>query len=126
MAKVHFEGKFRSSSSDTLISLSLFIWEEQGLYYVFSPALDLYGYGKDEPEAKDSFEFNLNEFVTYTENKKTIFKELERLGWTTNRKKNRIKAPDMEEMMIDNVDLRSILSNPNIKQENTNVELALA
>lgn len=126
MANVHFEGKFRSNKSETLVGLSLFKWKEDDLVYVFSPALDMYGYGATEDEAKQSFELNLNEFVKYTENKKTIFDELERLGWTINRKKSRVRAPELSEMMIDNVDLRSILSNPDIIQENTNVELALA
>jgi hypothetical protein len=125
MGNVRFEGKFQNGRSETMVNLTLFIWEEDKLHYVFSPALDLYGYGKDDAEAKASFEFNLLEFVNYTENKKTIFDELERLGWTTNRKKNRIKAPEITDLMIDNVDLRALISNPNVRQENTYVELAL-
>ena len=126
MANIRFEGKFHGKESLTMVNLSLFIWNEDGLFYVFSPALDLYGYGKNEAEAKESFEFNLNEFVDYTEKKKTIFDELEKLGWTTNRKKNRIKSPDISDLMVDNSDLRSIISDPKVKQENANIELALA
>lgn len=126
MANLRFEGKFTGKDGQTLVTLSLFIWEEEGLFYVFSPALDMYGYGKTEKEAKESFKVSFSEFAEYTDNKKTIFDELERLGWTTNRKKNRIKAPDISDLMIDNIDLRSIISDPKVKQENTNVELTLA
>jgi hypothetical protein len=61
--------------------LSVLFWEEGGIHYAYSPALDLTGYGKSKEEAKSSFETTLDAFAKYTHNKGTIYKELERLGW---------------------------------------------
>lgn len=63
------------------------MWEEEGIHFVFAPALDLTGYGNSEEEAKRSFEVTLAEFLQYTNNKQTFYDELEHLGWSVNRKK---------------------------------------
>lgn len=62
--------------------------KEEGINYIYSPALDLTGYGKNVKEAKESFEVTLKEFIDYTDNKKTIFDELEHLGWLVNNANN--------------------------------------
>ncbi|MBI2257349.1 MAG: hypothetical protein HYU67_00435 [Flavobacteriia bacterium] len=126
MAKAHFQGTFNRGKYLINIGLSLYLWEEDNITFVYSPALDITGYGMDEKEAKHSFEITLKEFVDYTHNKNTIFDELENLGWTVNRKKKRIHAPDIEELKIDNDTFRNILKRGNVRQENKNIELALA
>ena len=82
------------------INLNILSFEEAGIYYVYSPALDLTGYGNSEIEAKNSFQVMLEKFIHYTENKKTVYKELERLGWTVNTKKKRVHPPLEEEMLF--------------------------
>lgn len=126
MAKTHFKGTFSNGKYKVSISLSLYIWEEDETTFVYSPALDVTGYGENEIEAKTSFEITLKEFVSYTQNKNTIFDELERLGWTVNRKKKRIHAPDIEELKSDNTTFKNLLKKANLRSENTNVQLALA
>src|SRR5690554_2850025 len=126
MAKTQFKGTFNQGQYLITIGLSLYIWEEEGITFVYSPALDITGYGVSEKEAKESFKITMDEFVSYTHNKKTIFDELESLGWTVNRKKKRVNAPDLEELRTDNDTFRSLLKKSNIRSENQNVELALA
>lgn len=126
MAKAQFKGTFDQGEYLITISLSLYIWDEDGITFVYAPALDITGYGNSEEEAKNSFRITLDEFVSYTHKKKTIFDELESLGWAVNRKKKRLHAPDLEELRSDNVAFRDLLKKNNVRSENQNVELALS
>ena len=103
----------------------MLLWEEDGIHYVFSPSLDITGYGKTEKESKHSFEVMLDEFVDYTHSKGTVYKELERLGWTVNRKKKRVKAPDHNELMSDNESYREIAMRAGVRSEQREVAFAL-
>ncbi len=104
---------------------TILFWEEDGIHFAYSPALDLTGYGKSKEEAKRSFEITLDAFAKYTHNKGTIYKEPERLGWTINKKKRRVKAPGYEEMLEDNEKPRELVKQPNVIQESREVALAL-
>lgn len=126
MAKAHFQGTFSSGKYEVSVGLSLYIWEEDNFTFVYSPALDVTGYGENEIEAKKSFEITLGEFVSYTHNKNTIFDELERLGWTVNRKKKRVHAPNIEELKSDNETFKDLLKKTNVRSENRDVQLAFA
>jgi len=119
--------KFKASySKGNLIGLSLYAWHEDGIYYIYSPALDLTGYGKNSREAKKSFEITVKEFIDYTDNKKTIFDELEHLGWLVNRKKKKVHVPDFEDLLVDNNTLKEIINKTGIEKIEQNIELALA
>lgn len=107
------------------VGANVLLWKEDGIHYAFAPSLDITGYGKTEVEAKRSFEVMLDEFLDYTHNKGTIFKELERLGWTVNKKKKRVKAPDHLELLEDNPDYREITNRPGVKHMQREVALAL-
>jgi len=108
------------------IELNILIFEEDNIHYVYSPALDLTGYGNSEIEAMSSFEVMLAEFVHYTENKKTVYKELERLGWTVNVKKKRVHPPHEDQLLEDNEIYRDLKNHPNVYTSSTTVGLALA
>lgn len=126
MAELHFQGSFNGGKYNINVGLSLFLWQEDGIHFVYSPSLDLTGYGKSEKEAKDSFQTTLSEFLSYTKNKNTIYDELEHQGWSVNRKKRRIHAPDFEEMLEDNEALKEILNKGGVQKATTNIELSLA
>ena len=68
----------------------------------------------------------LEEFVKYTDNKKTIYKELERLGWTVNKRKKRVHPPDSEQLLEDNETFRELSNRPGVVKSKTQVGLALA
>jgi len=108
------------------IELQILMFVEEGVHFVYSPALDLTGYGTTGKEAMKSFSVVLEEFVKYTENKKTVYKELMRLGWTVNQRKKRVHPPLEEELLEDNETYRDLKGNPNVYQSSTNVGLALA
>ena len=77
-----FEGKFQDKTSVVRVKLLLFHFQDENkVHFVYSPHLDLTGYGNDENQAKKSFEVVMEDFVDYTVKKKTIAKVLTDLGW---------------------------------------------
>lgn len=70
--------------------LLLSFQDENKIHFVYSPHLDLTGYGKSTKEANDSFDIMLDDFIDYTIKKKTIGKVLENLGWSI---KGALKKP---------------------------------
>ena len=105
----------------------MFTFGKKITYILFNaPALDLTGYDKTEEEAKKSFSQSLDMALKYMHNKDTLFNELERLGWTVNRKKKRVNAPNLEEMMSDNDQIKEILNKTGVKKESKDVHLAFA
>ncbi len=55
--------------------------DESKVHFIYSPHLDLTGYGNSVTEAKESFEIVFEDFVDYTIKKKTLAKVLTGLGW---------------------------------------------
>jgi hypothetical protein len=108
MAKSNFSAEYTVQDGKVIVNVTVFIWEEKNVFYVYSPALDMTGYGNSKKEAKKSFEIMFREFVDYTDKKRTLFDELEHLGWMVNRKKKRMHAPDINELLIDNKTFREI------------------
>src|SRR5690606_12685103 len=102
MDKKRANAKYSDGKKNVELEVSIFLWEEDFIFYVYAPALDLTGYGLSREEARQSFETVLEEFLVYTHNKKTIFKELENLGWAVNKKKKRVISPDFEDMLAEN------------------------
>lgn len=82
MSEYLFEGDFSNKSGNVKVKLFLvhFI-DEDGVHFIYSPHLDLSGYGKTEEDAKESFKIVFEDFVDYTLKKKTIGKVLKNLGW---------------------------------------------
>ncbi|MEO8589208.1 MAG: hypothetical protein ABI432_07570 [Flavobacteriales bacterium] len=81
MSKLGFHGHIPGHKGKLEVKLSLLKFKEDGVVFIYSPSLDLTGYGRDGRAAKRSFEITLEEFVSYTTNKGTLDKELKRLDW---------------------------------------------
>lgn len=123
--KAEYTGVFNNKPGVTIkLDLELLRWEEDGIHYILSPVLDLTGYGYSVEEAKASFETILEEYIRYTHNKKTFFDDLEAHGWAVNRKKIRLVAPQLSELLEDNEELKEILAKKGLVRESA--ELALA
>lgn len=88
-------------------NLSIIQFKEGKNIILFSPALEITGYGATELDAKKSFEITLQEFFRYTLKKNTLKKELERLGWSIKGKK--LIQPEFSDLLIRNKDLHSII-----------------
>jgi len=81
MKQIGFKGKVKKGLVTVNVSVPLLSFKEDDTFIVYSPALDVSGYGDTEEEARKSFELTLEEFINYTLNKKTFQSELTRLGW---------------------------------------------
>ena len=102
MAKGKLSASYQTDKHQIEIGVEVLTWAEDNIHFMYVPSLDVTGYGNTETEAKRSFKITLNEFIKYTFNKQTIFDELERLGWTVNRKKKRAQQPQKNELIEDN------------------------
>lgn len=116
MASRHYNATYNKEDAKIHVNVDVITWQEDGIFYYFSPALDLVGYGESDIEARKSFEIMLAEFVDYTHNKRTMFDELERLGWTINKKKKRMHPPKKEELLQDNEEYRNLMDRQDIQK----------
>lgn len=106
------------------IRLSLFSFIESDVNVVYSPALDIYGYGNDESEARESFGITLKEYIKYTKNKKTLEKDLLKYGCTVDKKLHTLNTPKFSELLDENESFRNILDNKPFKKFDMNVNMA--
>ncbi|RLD45095.1 MAG: hypothetical protein DRJ10_08670 [Bacteroidetes bacterium] len=106
MSQYIFEKGYKNDSRLVKVKLLLIHFEdENNIQFIYSPHLDLTGYGDSLSNAKDSFEIALEDFVDYTLKKKTIGKVLTELGWETKgsrKKPKKILAPSITSVINDN------------------------
>ncbi|HON53773.1 MAG TPA: hypothetical protein PLS12_11235, partial [Bacteroidales bacterium] len=67
--KLH--AQYKMSNKKYMVTLSLIKFKEDKAAIIYSPALDLSGYGNTFEDAKKSFSTTLQEFIKYTHNKRT-------------------------------------------------------
>ncbi len=88
MGKIIVGGEFENNKEKVVFRLLLISFkDENNVHFVYSPHLDLTGYGNSEEDAKSSFEIVLEDFIDYTSKKKTLHKVLTTLGWKVKSKK---------------------------------------
>jgi hypothetical protein len=97
------------------VRVTVIEFHEDNLYFIYSPTLDITGYGKTKREAAQSYSETLEEFVRYTVNKGTVFQELKRLGWVVKSKEN-IKAPSMADLVKTRSYLNEIFTNKQFRK----------
>lgn len=113
------------NNSNVEVSLDLIEFIEDEVHFVFSPALDLTGYGDNKKEARTSFEVTLKEFLSYTIEKNTLDKELKRLGWKKQKKSDHsYTPPELSKLSRNNRQLEHILNHQDF--EKTTQRLAFA
>jgi len=64
-----------------MVKIQIQLMKEGETVVVYSPALDLCGYGKTAEEAKKDFDRALKIFIEETTAHRTLEKALEELGW---------------------------------------------
>lgn len=122
-----FKSELTNKRGDKItVTSPVVIFEQGGCTIIYSPTLELYGYGQTVEEAKESLETNLTEFVNYTLNKGTFTEELERLGWQVKRRQKMYVAPSFAEMLRKNAKLINILDNEQVTTEQKEFLLPVA
>ena len=97
---LEIKGNFSNNRGKIDFNLPVIKFQEDDIFFYYTPALDLTGYGKTEQEAYDSFQQSLGQFLDYTTNKKTLFDQLKKLGWKVNKKS--WVVPSLKDMIIEN------------------------
>ena len=82
MSQYIFKGKYQNHSTSVKVNLFLIHFQDDNkVHFIYSPHLDLTGYGNNFSDAKKSFEIVFEDFVDYTLTKETLGKVLSSLGW---------------------------------------------
>ncbi|MBS1686960.1 MAG: hypothetical protein JSS76_19640 [Bacteroidetes bacterium] len=125
MENFNFQGSLPVSDGHLTAQLSVFSFIEDGVVLMYAPALDIVGSGYDSNQAKASFWETVSEFFRYTTQKKTLAKELKRLGWQIKggKKKMKITAPDFADLYQTNEELQDIITNKNYSSHKEVLEL---
>ncbi len=102
----HFEGDFENESGTAFVKLLLLHFKDENkTHIIYSPHLDLSGYGHNLNEAKNSFEIAFVDFIDYTLKKKTLGKVLKSLGWQLKgsvRRPKKAIMPSITDVIKDN------------------------
>ena len=106
MAEYFFEGGYKNKAGEVKVNLLLIHFkDESNVNFIYSPHLDLTGYGHNLTEAKESFEIVFEDFVDYTLKKRTLGKILTKLGWElkgTIKKPKKVLAPSITDVIGSN------------------------
>lgn len=125
----HINVDFKNSEAKLNAKIVLVSFKEDDNFIVYSPHLEVSGYGKTQQEAMDSFNHCLGVFFDYTVNKKTLHEELISLGWQlkkgTIKKPLKINAPSMSELLKHNTALEDLLNKQNISTIQKEVAIPL-
>lgn len=127
MSELQIRANLGFSNQKYNVGLSLVEFNEDDVIIIYSPALDLSGYGHSQEEAKNSFSESLHEFFRYTHNKNTLDKVLKDLGWSIKgTKKNPKFNPPLDSDLVSSNSLyNEIVNNKSYKVSRQNVEFAL-
>ncbi len=126
MAKLVVNASIKNKRGQIETILSLLSFKEKEVFIVYSPALDLSGYGYTEVEANESFKETLKEFFRHTSSKESLVKELRRLGWkiTGTMKNQKISsAPDLSDLIQNNDELRKLFTEKEFTKYNKKVRI---
>lgn len=114
----HINVDFKNSEAKVKANIVLISFKEADNFIVYSQHLEVTGYGKSEIEAMESFNHCLGVFLDYTTNKKTLHKELNRLGWELKKgsvkRPKKINAPSMTDLAMHNEQLKELLNKHDI------------
>ncbi len=108
------------------VNVDIIEYLEDGVFFLYSPALDLVGYGMSEEEARQSWEVVLGEYVSYTMNKKTLIKDLRSRGWKVKRKDFLVTPPSLTWMLENNSELTKVYNNYNFSKRSHQVSLPVS
>jgi len=127
MGDLGFFGKYSNDGLNIQIGLDIIRFTEDGITFMYAPALDITGYGENEVKARQSFELTMEEFLKYTLNKGTFRKELERLGWRVKGRKNNQKfiPPYFDKLFQERDYLAEIFREKDFTKQNEEVAIPI-
>lgn len=99
--------QINDSDQTTKVNLLLIQYQdEKDIFYVYSPQLDLNGYGNTQKEAMDHFNVALDNLLDYCAENNTLSRVLKDLGW-----KNKNRTVEISKSALRTDELKNIFSN---------------
>jgi hypothetical protein len=127
MKQGQYKGNFNTGDTQFDVQLPVISFIDDNTHIIYCPALDLSGYGNDETEAKESFDIVLEEFLTYTASKKSLWADLKKLGWAVKKSNQKAATPPSISKLLDtNQEFNRIFNNFPFKKYNTGISLPLS
>ncbi len=117
-----FSGTFTAKGRKITVNLFVIQFNDGDCCVAYCPALNVYGYGQTEEEARDSFETCITEFFSYTTAKKTLVKELEHLGWVV-KKEKKFTPPLFTKLLETNRELKKIMNSRDFTKVNASFSI---
>jgi hypothetical protein len=103
------------------IQLEVMEFEDKNIFYAYTPSLNLMGYGKTKQEAIDSWHVVVENYLTYTNNKKTLLEDLQSYGWTITKKN--LAPPDFSWLLQHNEQAVDVFNNHNFAKSSRPVKM---
>ncbi len=89
------------------MNLLVLLYQEDGIFFVYAPELDLTGYGESKEAAMESFDTVLEGYLQYTFENNTLHEDLLAHGWTADAAgTSPIKPPSFNEMVNRNKEFK--------------------
>lgn len=127
MSQYIYKKDFKSEYGSVKVKLLLLNFQdENGIHFIYSPHLDITGYGNSLNDAQKSFDIVLDDFVDYTLKKKTIGKVLEKLGWSIKgavKFPKRIIAPSISTIIGSNKYVSEIFDKYSVNTFHENIQI---
>ncbi len=126
MKSLRVKGELTRGNETHSVETPILIFQEEGTWFYYSPALDLTGYGMSTEEAENSYSIALEELLKYTINKNTFKKVLVDLGWKytkLSKKSKMLSAPPLAQLLSRDEYLQDIFNNKEYHKVNKKVEL---
>lgn len=76
-----FIDALKFKKGEITLNLTLIGYIDEDYFVIYSPALNLYGYGDNEKEAFQSFEETIVLYIDCVISEETLEKDLKKLGW---------------------------------------------
>lgn len=100
------------SSGSIECKIDLIMYEDEEIHYVYSPALNLIGYGR-KSEAFESWEVVIEEYLKYGTQENTLIKDLENYGWNIKKNQASFQPPTLSWLLKNNVELSEMYDKHN-------------
>jgi predicted RNase H-like HicB family nuclease len=120
MAKISLSGTLEHKNQHLAFKLGMYIFQEEGAWIVYCPALDLSSYGDTEEQAKQAFGEVLSITLHHELNRNTFIKDLQKHGWSIKSKEQSIVHEPSFNDLLKNETFRDILNNKEYSYRRSN------
>ena len=105
------------------MNVGVIIFKDEGCIFAYCPSLNLISYGDTEEEAKESFQFIFDEYISYTTENNTLMEDLTKMGWRINGNRNKLIPPSIFESLQKDKDFGDKFNRHEFKKQNISLAI---